>query len=80
MTVSDGHEAATAAAYGTVPSTYQEEGDVDLQLWVRVTVIEVGEGVSMMYGSVLVPERELRAEDGEIATVEQIHGSISVQS
>lgn len=75
----DGHEAATATAFGAVPSTYQE-GDGDLQFWVRVTVVDVGEGVSKMYSSATVPERELNAGDGMLAAIEAIHESITVKT
>lgn len=74
----DGYEAATATAFGVVPSTY-EEGDGDLQFWVRVTVVDLGDSVSLMYSGATIPVRELTTEGGEVATLDEIHDSITIK-
>jgi hypothetical protein len=69
----DGCEAATATArleLGDGPEGYVA--------WARVTVVDVGDGLSSFYSAAVVESHTLNDEDGTVAVMDAVHDSLSV--
>jgi hypothetical protein len=73
----DGCEAVTTTASREVPPTESGEDD-DMLMWTRVTVVDVGDGISFLYSSTLTETSRSDDEDGPIAGMETVHDSIAV--
>lgn len=72
----DGCEAATTTAHRLFSAL---DGDwAGKAFWSRVTVVDVGDGLSFLYTTAVVDEYELEEDDGTIADLETMHDSLSV--
>ncbi|GAA2163932.1 hypothetical protein GCM10010403_47820 [Glycomyces rutgersensis] len=73
FTIGD-HQAATATA--SVPGA--GVGADDMTLWVRATVVDLGEEQSVLWTMTVGSTADLDGEDGAIAILDEIHDSIDI--
>lgn len=72
----DGCEAATTRAHRLFSAADGEWAGK--AFWSRVTVVDVGDGLSFLYTTALIDEHELEEDDGTIADLDSLHESLSV--
>lgn len=75
----DGFDAATASADAPDPfGTDMLADSPDVSMWVRTTIVDLGDEQSVLYSMALVSAADLRGESGAIAELNEVHDSIEV--